>query len=62
MYDYGVVGNILHYNKTTPPEYKLQEMLKPPVAFFAGTQDDLADPSIGLLSYLTYWVQRMYKD
>jgi len=44
MFDYGTVGNIQHYNSVVPPQYKPQDMLKPKVALFTGTQDDLADP------------------
>jgi lysosomal acid lipase/cholesteryl ester hydrolase len=44
MYDYGVVGNIQHYNSTRPPKYHPENMTSPKVAFFTGTKDDLADP------------------
>jgi len=45
MYDYGYVGNEIHYHSATPPLYNLQNMVHPPMAFFTGTQDRLADPT-----------------
>jgi len=54
MFDYGEAGNLVHYKQKTPPEYRPQDMVKPPVAFFTGSRDDLADPTdvLQLLSVL----------
>ncbi len=41
-FDYGIVGNLLHYNTTIPPAYYPEKMFKPPVALFTGGQDILA--------------------
>lgn len=43
MYDYGLIGNLVRYNSTTPPEYHV-ENLTTPVALFWGVDDVLADP------------------
>jgi len=41
--------NIRHYNAPTPPNYPLHQLSKkngvPPMAFFTGTRDPLADPT-----------------
>ncbi|XP_059181030.1 gastric triacylglycerol lipase [Centropristis striata] len=42
-FDFGKLGNMKHYNQTTPPEYKVQDM-KVPTALFSGGMDTLADP------------------
>ncbi|KAF7644385.1 hypothetical protein LDENG_00222810 [Lucifuga dentata] len=42
-YDYGAAGNMVHYNQSTPPEYRVEDM-KVPTALFSGGQDTLADP------------------
>ncbi|CAJ1081319.1 gastric triacylglycerol lipase isoform X2 [Xyrichtys novacula] len=42
-FDFGAAGNMKHYNQTTPPEYRVQDM-KVPTALFSGGQDTLADP------------------
>lgn len=42
-FDFGVAGNIKHYNQSTPPQYHVQDM-KVPTALFSGGQDTLADP------------------
>ncbi|CAF89870.1 unnamed protein product, partial [Tetraodon nigroviridis] len=42
-FDFGAAENLKHYNQTTPPEYRLQDM-KVPTALFSGGQDTLADP------------------
>uniref|UniRef100_A0A3Q3GX50 Lipase n=1 Tax=Labrus bergylta TaxID=56723 RepID=A0A3Q3GX50_9LABR len=42
-YDFGVAGNMKHYNQSTPPVYRVQDM-KVPTALFSGGQDTLADP------------------
>ncbi|XP_074518791.1 gastric triacylglycerol lipase [Halichoeres trimaculatus] len=42
-FDFGPAGNMKHYNQTTPPEYRVQDM-KVPTALFSGGQDTLADP------------------
>ncbi len=45
-FDYGsAAANQLHYGQTTPPLYPLHSLLHPPLAFFAGGQDWLADPT-----------------
>jgi hypothetical protein len=45
-YDYGSVGNLKHYNSTTPPLYTLQALPSTlPVAIFYGDKDILADPA-----------------
>jgi len=46
MYDYGTKGNLLHYNQTTPPLIELSK-INVPVHMFAGTYDELADPTDG---------------
>ncbi|XP_030835488.1 gastric triacylglycerol lipase [Strongylocentrotus purpuratus] len=43
MYDYGLIGNLVKYNQTTPPEYHVGN-LAVPVALFWGDNDFLADP------------------
>eukprot|EP00057_Strongylocentrotus_purpuratus_P023039 XP_011677513.1 PREDICTED: gastric triacylglycerol lipase [Strongylocentrotus purpuratus] len=43
MYDYGLIGNLVKYNQTTPPEYHVGN-LAVPVALFWGDDDFLADP------------------
>eukprot|EP01116_Phalansterium_solitarium_P006509 TRINITY_DN18834_c0_g1_i1.p2 TRINITY_DN18834_c0_g1~~TRINITY_DN18834_c0_g1_i1.p2 ORF type:complete len:391 (+),score=140.83 TRINITY_DN18834_c0_g1_i1:88-1260(+) len=45
MFDYGTQGNKAHYNSTTPPQYPLAQLTSPPMVFFTGTNDDLADPT-----------------
>eukprot|EP01119_Soliformovum_irregulare_P023743 TRINITY_DN8361_c0_g1_i1.p1 TRINITY_DN8361_c0_g1~~TRINITY_DN8361_c0_g1_i1.p1 ORF type:complete len:388 (-),score=73.08 TRINITY_DN8361_c0_g1_i1:45-1067(-) len=42
-YDYGL-ENYYYYGQFEPPQYYPENMTHPPVAFFTGTQDDLADP------------------
>ncbi|XP_041671349.1 gastric triacylglycerol lipase isoform X2 [Cheilinus undulatus] len=42
-FDFGTAGNMKHYNQSTPPEYRVQDM-KVPTALFSGGQDTLADP------------------
>nr|XP_020472330.1 lysosomal acid lipase/cholesteryl ester hydrolase isoform X1 [Monopterus albus] len=42
-FDFGAEGNMKHYNQTTPPQYRVQDM-KVPTAVFSGGQDTLADP------------------
>ncbi|KAF3703982.1 Lysosomal acid lipase/cholesteryl ester hydrolase [Channa argus] len=42
-FDFGVTGNMKHYNQPTPPQYRVQDM-KVPTALFSGGQDTLADP------------------
>lgn len=42
-FDFGAAGNMKHYNQSTPPEYRVQDM-KVPTALFSGGQDTLADP------------------
>ena len=44
MYDFGMSGNLKHYGRLTPPQYKV----KPsgiPTALFSGGNDTLADPT-----------------
>ncbi|XP_070545445.1 gastric triacylglycerol lipase-like isoform X2 [Ptychodera flava] len=43
MYDYGIFGNIKHYNRFVAPVYDVRKM-KVPVAVFSGDWDALADP------------------
>ncbi|XP_023224008.1 uncharacterized protein LOC111625178 [Centruroides sculpturatus] len=43
MYDYGKTENMKKYNKTTPPEYNV-ENIRTPVALFYALNDFLADP------------------
>ncbi|KAK2820194.1 hypothetical protein Q5P01_023153 [Channa striata] len=42
-FDFGVNGNMKHYNQSTPPLYRVHDM-KVPTALFSGGQDTLADP------------------
>ncbi|XP_022086383.1 gastric triacylglycerol lipase-like [Acanthaster planci] len=42
MYNFGPKGNMKHYNQTTPPEYKIENM-ETPTALFYGGLDTLAD-------------------
>uniref|UniRef100_A0A3Q1JYU6 Lipase n=1 Tax=Anabas testudineus TaxID=64144 RepID=A0A3Q1JYU6_ANATE len=42
-FDFGPAGNMKHYNQSTPPQYRIQDM-KVPTALFSGGQDTLADP------------------
>jgi len=43
MYDYGLIGNELHYHSSTSPSYNLTAIAAPPVALFHGGDDPLAD-------------------
>eukprot|EP00932_Pfiesteria_piscicida_P004758 SRR837773.14663.p1 GENE.SRR837773.14663~~SRR837773.14663.p1 ORF type:complete len:295 (+),score=93.29 SRR837773.14663:102-887(+) len=43
MYDYGRKGNMEHYNQTTPPPYRLEDLTVPTV-LVTGDLDYLADP------------------
>jgi len=43
MFDYGPTLNILHYNQSTPLQYSPQNLNFPPMAFFVGGVDKLAD-------------------
>jgi len=45
MYDYGKRFNPHYYNTSTPPQYYPQMMTLPPVAFYTGGKDVLADPT-----------------
>ncbi|XP_068455364.1 gastric triacylglycerol lipase [Clinocottus analis] len=42
-FDFGAEGNMKHYNQSTPPRYRVQDM-KVPTALFSGGHDTLADP------------------
>ncbi|TDG97635.1 hypothetical protein EPR50_G00209890 [Perca flavescens] len=42
-FDFGAAENMKHYNQSTPPLYRVQDM-KVPTALFSGGQDTLADP------------------
>lgn len=42
-FDYGTAGNMKHYNQSTPPQYRVQDM-KVPTALYSGGMDTLADP------------------
>ncbi|KAF1373428.1 hypothetical protein PFLUV_G00238760 [Perca fluviatilis] len=42
-FDFGAAGNMKHYNQSTPPLYRVQDM-KVPTALFSGGQDTMADP------------------
>jgi hypothetical protein len=42
-YDYGLIGNPLHYGSLFPPQYDLSNV-QVPVALFSGDKDALADP------------------
>ncbi|XP_062298304.1 gastric triacylglycerol lipase [Scomber scombrus] len=42
-FDFGAAGNMKHYNQSSPPEYRIQDM-KVPTALFSGGRDTLADP------------------
>ncbi|XP_061731842.1 gastric triacylglycerol lipase [Nerophis ophidion] len=42
-FDFGAAGNMKHYNQSTPPRYRVQDM-KVPTAIFSGGRDTLADP------------------
>jgi hypothetical protein len=43
QFDYGKVGNMIHYGQPSPPAFDISD-LKVPVALFTGGHDDLADP------------------
>lgn len=43
-FDYGRLGNLLHYNKTTPPEHKVDRLEVDYYLIIAGSLDNLADP------------------
>jgi len=43
-YDYGFFGNLSRYGHTTPPEIKLSDIIKMPIAMFVGAEDHLATP------------------
>jgi len=46
MWDYGSSqANEQHYNQSTPPLYRPQDLYNPPLAFFTGSKDILADPT-----------------
>lgn len=44
MFDYGKIGNVIHYNQTTAPVYDLKKMTIP-TAIYYGELDRLADPT-----------------
>jgi lysosomal acid lipase/cholesteryl ester hydrolase len=44
-YDYGLLGNLKHYNNAQPPIYNLSLSQAPPTYLFYGANDDLADPT-----------------
>jgi len=44
MYDYGVTGNLKHYNQTTPPKYELSQLLTR-TAIIYGSGDRLVNPT-----------------
>jgi hypothetical protein len=44
MFDYGAVENMKIYHQATPPLYAPQNLTHPPLAFFTGSRDELADP------------------
>lgn len=37
MYDYGFLGNLLHYGQTEPPKYDLSQISAPVGIFYAQT-------------------------
>ncbi|EGC34482.1 hypothetical protein DICPUDRAFT_7687, partial [Dictyostelium purpureum] len=44
-YDYGLIGNLLHYGQRHPPIYSFSNMpTQIKIALFSGTLDELADP------------------
>lgn len=43
-YDYGKLGNLKHYNQTTPPEYHVENITAPVVIMWS-KNDQLADPT-----------------
>ena len=50
MYDYGIQGNLNHYNSTKPPQYSLSVIPKSlPISLFYGNKDILADEKDVLL-------------
>ncbi|KAL6051175.1 Gastric triacylglycerol lipase-like [Balamuthia mandrillaris] len=53
-FDWGRLGNLLHYGQPFPPSYNLSALLQPPIALFTGSNDYLADPEdvLRLLSEL----------
>jgi hypothetical protein len=42
-YDYGIIGNVLHYGSAFPPQYDLSKV-QVPVVLFSGDKDTLSDP------------------
>ncbi|KAL7869054.1 hypothetical protein AOLI_G00130420 [Acnodon oligacanthus] len=42
-YNYGAVGNLIHYKQLTPPQYNVKDM-KVPTVLWSGGQDILANP------------------
>ncbi|XP_036427648.1 lysosomal acid lipase/cholesteryl ester hydrolase-like [Colossoma macropomum] len=42
-YNYGAIGNMVHYKQLTPPQYNVKDM-KVPTALWSGGQDILANP------------------
>jgi pimeloyl-ACP methyl ester carboxylesterase len=43
-YDYGWLGNLMRYNRTTPPEHKIDRLEVQNYLVISGSLDDLADP------------------
>jgi len=43
-YDYGLIGNMEHYQSIDPPQYDVAT-IRTPTALFTGTEDWLADPT-----------------
>jgi hypothetical protein len=48
QFDYGVAGNLIHYNLSTPPQYNLKRVIAP-IYLYHASQDLLVPESVSYL-------------
>ena len=57
MYDYGLLGNLIHYKQTKPPHYDLSKV-NSPVYIFYGSTDRLVTPKVILTAIVSSFINR----